>query len=180
MVERKTKETDIKVELNLDVRGENKIETGIGFFDHMLNLMAFWGDMTLNVKCVGDLWIDGHHTVEDVGICIGKAIAQAFGDKKGINRYGSARTPMDECLATVDMDISNRPYLVFNADVKDELVQEFFQALAFNAGITLHINLLYGKNEHHKAECIYKTFGFALKQAVKKSSDTIQSTKGMI
>jgi len=180
MVVRKTKETDIKVEINLDVRGENKINTGIGFFDHMLNSFAFWAGTTLNVECKGDLWIDGHHTIEDVGICIGQALNKALGDKKGIARFGSARVPMDECLATVDIDISNRPYLVFNADVKDELVQEFFQAFAFNAGITLHINLLYGKNEHHKCELIYKTFGMALRQAIQVIGNEVQSTKGAL
>jgi len=123
--------------------------------------------------------VDTHHTIEDVGIVLGKALAEMLGDKADIARYGSARIPMDECLAQVDLDFSNRPYLVFNADVKDEMIEEFFRALAFNAGITLHINLLYGKNEHHKCEAIFKAFGCAVKQAIAPANE-IQSTKGIL
>ena len=187
ILERNTNETKIKVEINLDERSENKIETGIGFFDHMLNLLSFRAGITLNITCKGDLEIDGHHTVEDVGIILGQAVSKALGDKSGIARYGSARLPMDECLAQVDLDISNRPYLVFNADWKNdfiefdaELVEEFFRAFATNAGITLHINILYGKNTHHKIEAIFKAFGASLGQAIKITNQGISSTKGVL
>ena len=195
-LERNTNETKIKIEINLDKKGENAIETGIGFFDHMLNLFAFRAGITLNIACKGDLEVDGHHTVEDVGICLGQAISKALGDKSGIARYGSARLPMDECLAQVDLDISNRPYLVFNAEFGDrrigenekyqvgdfetELVEEFFRAIAVNAGITLHINLLYGKNTHHKIEAIFKAFGIALGQAMRITDEGVSSTKGVL
>jgi len=196
ILERNTGETKIKAMVNLDEQGENKIDTGIGFFDHMLNLLAFRAGITLKIACIGDLEVDGHHTVEDVGICLGQAISKALGDKSGIARYGSARLPMDECLAQVDLDISNRPYLVFNAafdegrigeggkyrvgDFEVELVEEFFRAVAVNAGITLHVNLLYGKNTHHKIEAVFKAFGAALGQAIKVSGNTTPSTKGVM
>ena len=195
-VKRTTGETKIEVEINLDEKGKSKIGTGIGFFDHMLELFAFRAGIKLSVGCEGDLDVDGHHTVEDVGICLGQAISGALGDKSGINRYGSARLPMDECLAQVDLDISNRPYLVFNAafndgrigegakyqagDFETELVEEFFRALVVNAGFTLHINLLYGKNTHHKIESIFKAFGVALSQAVKITDSGVSSTKGVL
>jgi imidazoleglycerol-phosphate dehydratase len=186
--ERTTNETSVKIEINLDKKGESKIATGLGFFDHMLNLFAFRSGMTLNVECQGDLSVDGHHTAEDVGIALGQAISKALGDKSGIARYGSARLPMDECLAQVDLDVSNRPFLVFNAqfpaervgDFEVELTEEFFRATAFNAGITLHVNLVYGKNTHHMIEAIFKAFGAALKQAVMMTSDGVGSTKGVL
>jgi len=185
-LERNTNETQIKLEVNLDEHGSNTISTGIGFFDHMLNLFAFRAGITLSVDCKGDLEVDAHHTVEDVGIALGQAISTALGDKSEIARYGSARVPMDECLAQVDLDICNRPYLVFNAEFQNdfieldaELVEEFFRAVSTNAGMTLHINLLYGKNTHHKIEAIFKAFGMATKQAIAKT-DKIQSTKGVL
>lgn len=173
---RNTKETQITVEIGK----QTKIDTGVGFYDHMIELLAFRSGLLIDVKCKGDLHIDNHHTVEDVGIVLGMALKEMLGDKSGIARYGSARLPMDECLAQVDLDICNRSYLVFNADVKDEMAEEFFRALAFNAGITLHINLLYGKNEHHKCEAIFKAFGCALKQAICKTGEVVTSTKGVI
>jgi imidazoleglycerol-phosphate dehydratase len=187
--ERKTKETVISVEINLDKFTEGKINTGIGFFDHMLNLFAFRAGITLNVKCVGDLQIDGHHTVEDIGIAIGTVLGKALGDKAGITRYGDAFVPMDETLATCAMDISGRPFLVFNAifppeymcgDFEVQLAEEFFRAVATSAGITLHINLNYGKNIHHILEAMFKAFGVALKKAIKIEGNTIPSTKGVL
>jgi len=175
-LERKTKETEIIIKIGEQTR----ISTGVGFYDHMLELLAFRSGLQLDIKARGDLHVDNHHTIEDVGITLGLAIAKMLGDKLGIARYGSARIPMDECLAQVDLDISNRPFLVFNAILKDEMVEEFFRALAFNAGITLHINLLYGKNEHHKCEAIFKAFGCALKQAIEKSGEEVPSTKGVL
>jgi len=173
---RKTNETDITVVIGQ----ETKINTGIGFYDHMLNLLAHHSGLELTINAIGDLEIDTHHTIEDIGITLGQALAEMLGDKKGINRYGSARLPMDESLVQVDIDISGRPFLVFNADIKDEMAEEFFRALAVNAGLTLHINLLYGKNEHHKCEAIFKAFGRALKQAIAIVGNEIPSTKGML
>ncbi|MDR2183676.1 MAG: imidazoleglycerol-phosphate dehydratase, partial [Clostridiales bacterium] len=151
----------------------------VGFYDHMLELFAFRSGLGLEIRAKGDLHIDIHHTIEDVGIVLGRTLAEKLGDKAGIARYGSARIPMDECLAQVDIDISGRPFLVFNADVKDEMLEEFFRAFAFNAGITLHINLLYGKNEHHKCEAVFKAAGHALKQAMTAAGGAT-STKGVI
>ena len=187
--ERKTNETNIKVALDLDTRWPTKISTGIGFFDHMLELFAFRAGMTLEVECQGDLHVDGHHTVEDVGICLGRAIAEALGDKAGIARYGTAWLPMDESLAHVVLDISGRGFLVFNATFpspvvggfETELVEEFFRALACNAGITLHVNLAYGSNTHHIVEAMFKGLGCALGQAIQKTgTDIISSTKGVL
>ena len=172
---RKTNETEVTV-----IIGEKtKIDTRVGFYDHMLELFAFRSGLKLEIHAKGDLHIDTHHTIEDVGIVLGRAMAEMLGDKSGIARYGSARLPMDECLAQVDLDISGRPFLVFNADIKDEMIEEFFRAFVFNAGITLHINLLYGKNEHHKCEAIFKAAGHALKQAMTATGGTT-STKGVI
>lgn len=173
---RNTKETEITIEIGK----QTKIDTGVGFYDHMIELMAFRSGLLIDIKCKGDLHIDNHHSIEDVGIVLGMCLKEMLGDKSGIARYGSARLPMDECLAQVDLDISNRPYIVFNAEVKDEMVEEFFRALAFNAGFTLHINLLYGKNEHHKCEAIFKSFGVALKMAIAKADGEVTSTKGVI
>lgn len=188
--ERETKETDIMVEINLDGEGKCSIDTGIGFFDHMLNLMAVHGAMDLKVKAKGDLYVDCHHTVEDVGITLGACIKEALGDKVGIKRYGTAYTPMDESLAFVSLDISGRHYLVFDGDftvdrvgdLDTEMVEEFFRALAFNAGITLHIKIMYGKNNHHKIEGIFKAFGRALKEAmtIDENIKGVMSTKGVL
>lgn len=187
---RTTKETSIEVSLNLDGKGAGNISTGIGFFDHMLNLFTAHGRMDTNIKANGDLDVDSHHTVEDVGIVIGNCIKKALGDKKGINRYGTAYVPMDEALAFVSLDISGRAFLVFDAEFtvdllggfQTEMVEEFFRAVAFNAGITLHIKVMYGKNNHHMIEAIFKAFGRALNQAVTidPTIEGIMSTKGIL
>lgn len=189
-LERQTGETKIAVTLFLDGKGATQINTGIGFFDHMLTLLGKHGFLDLNVQAEGDLYVDAHHTVEDCGIVLGSAIKEALGDKQGINRYGNAFVPMDESLAHVSLDLSNRPYLVFNADLPKvtlgnfdlELVEEFFQAVAVNAGITLHINLMYGSNTHHMVEAIFKAFAWALKIAVEKNENIqgVLSTKGVL
>ncbi len=187
-IERNTKETKINLNVNLDEKGTNNLNTGIGFLDHMLDLFAFRAGITLNIKCDGDLIIDGHHSVEDIGIALGLALKEALGDKKGIQRYGSSRCPMDETLVQVDLDLANRAFLVFNADFRSkkvgefetELTEEFFRAVAFNSGMTLHINLLYGRNTHHKIEAIFKAFGMALKEAIAITSNDIPSTKGVL
>ncbi len=186
---RKTKETDIKVSLDLDGGGNIGINTGIGFFDHMLNSFAVHGGFDLMVSCMGDLNVDGHHSVEDVGICLGKAFNDALGDKSGIMRFGSAFMPMDEALAFCALDISNRPFLVFNAEFSNEkigdydscLTEEFMRAFAFNAGITMHLKAEYGKNDHHITEALFKSLAYALKQAVKPNSDgSAVSAKGAL
>ncbi len=187
VIERKTKETDIKLRLDLD-GGEVSISTGIGFFDHMLTALAVHGGIGLSVEAVGDLFVDSHHTVEDTGIVLGQAFAEALGDKSGIMRYGSASIPMDESLADCSLDISGRPYLVFNADFDSDkigdfdtqLAEEFFRAFAFNAGITMHINLRYGSNDHHKCEAVFKSVAHALKTAVSKNGYGVLSTKGVL
>lgn len=188
---RKTKETDISIQVKLDENLESKINTGIGFFNHMLELFAFHSGIYLSIDCKGDIQVDGHHSVEDIGILLGKAIKEALGDKKGINRYGDVFLPMDETLAHCSLDISGRPYLVFNVeftservgDFETELTEEFFRAIAVNSGMTLHFNLEYGKNTHHIIEALFKSFGRALKQAItinKKNKDKILSSKGVI
>lgn len=185
-IERKTKETDITAILTLDGRGENSIDTGIGFFDHMLTAFSVHSGISIQLTVVGDLNVDAHHTVEDTGIVIGKALANALEMSK-IARYGNASIPMDECLANCCLDISARPFLVFNAEFSDSktgdfdtcLTEEFFRAIATNAGITLHINVLYGKNDHHKIEAIFKAFAHALKTAITEIN-TILSTKGIL
>lgn len=174
-VERRTKETDIAVEINLDGSGKYSINTSIPFLDHMLSLMCRHGLFDAKLKAKGDLEIDYHHTVEDVGIVLGKAIKQALGDMKGISRYGQASVPMDEALASVSLDISGRPYLVYKVEfpkkskLKDfdpDLIEDFLQAFVSNSGITLHVNILYGRNTHHIIEAIFKGLGRALRQAV--------------
>lgn len=187
-IDRKTKETDIKISLNLDNSEKISISTGIGFFDHMLNSFAVHSGIGIVLEAVGDLLVDSHHTVEDTGIVLGKAFAQALKDKAGINRYGFASIPMDESLAEASVDVSGRPFLVFNADFSDDRIgdfdtqvaEEFFRAFAVNAGITLHINLRYGKNDHHKCEAIFKAVAHAVKQAVAVSGDGVLSTKGVL
>ncbi len=174
-VERRTKETDIAVEINLDGSGKYSINTSIPFLDHMLSLMCRHGLFDAKLKAKGDIEIDYHHTVEDVGIVLGKAIKQALGDMKGISRYGQASVPMDEALASVNLDISGRPYLVYKVEfpkkskLKDfdpDLIEDFLQAFVSNSSITLHINVLYGRNTHHIIEAIFKGLGRALRQAV--------------
>ena len=173
---RKTNETEVTVEFG----NQTKIDTGVGFYNHMLELFAFRSGLKLEIRATGDMEVDAHHTIEDVGITLGLAVSEMLGEKKGIARYGSARIPMDECLAQVDVDISGRPYLVFNADIEDDMMEEFFRAVAFNAKITLHINLLYGKNKHHKCESIFKAFGSAFGQAIKAAGEGVPSTKGVL
>lgn len=188
-VSRRTKETDIQIKVVLDGEGRAEISTGIGFFDHMLTALSVHSGISMNIKVTGDLHVDGHHTVEDTGIALGQALAQALGDKSGIKRYGTSYIPMDESLSMTSLDISNRPFLVFNAEFTNQscggydlcLTEEFFRAFAFNAGITLHINLLYGSNDHHKCEAIYKSAAHALKEAVSvvENGKTL-STKGVL
>lgn len=186
-ITRKTKETDITVLLKID-GGEVKINTGIGFLDHMLTALGVHGGFGLTLEAKGDLYVDGHHTAEDVGIVLGKAFCEALGDKGGILRYGSAFIPMDEVLGFCAVDISGRPFLVFNAEFVNEkigeletcLIEEFMRAFAFNAGITLHLRCEYGKNDHHKAEALFKALAYALKTAVKPNSGEIVSTKGVL
>lgn len=187
---RETKETSIEVKLDLDGEGKCSINTGVGFFDHMLNLMGAHGFLNLDIHAKGDLYIDSHHTVEDVGIILGTCVKEALGDKKGIKRYSTVFLPMDEALATISMDISNRPYLVFDANFtvdnlgnfETEMTEEFFRAFAYNAGITLHARVLYGKNNHHMIEALFKALGRALNEAcsIDERVKGVMSTKGML
>lgn len=189
-VQRKTKETDIEIELNIDGRGISKIDTGIGFLNHMLDLMTKHGFMDIKLKCTGDTYVDYHHTVEDIGISLGKAFKEAVGDKKGITRYATVFTPMDEALSMISLDVSGRAFLQFNVNFEKEmvgnfdteLVEEFFRAFAFNAEVTLHINLEYGKNTHHIIESIFKGFGRAIDKAtgIQDRIDGVLSTKGIL
>jgi len=189
-IERKTKETSIKLEVNLDGKGNYKIDTGIPFFDHMLSLLSKHALIDLNIKASGDIEVDMHHEVEDVGISLGKALNKALWKKEGIRRYGAFFVPMDESLCLACVDISGRGYLVFNAEVKKkigsgfnlELAEEFFKALAYNAGITLHINIIYGKNLHHIIESVFKTVGHVLGEAIQidKRIKGVLSTKGRL
>lgn len=189
---RETKETSVDLTIDLDGKGRTDITTGIGFFDHMLNLFGAHGRFDLVVNCDGDIQVDGHHTVEDIGIALGQAVSKALGDKRGITRYGTFFLPMDETLAMVSLDISGRPYLVYDAggdmapmigQYDTELTEEFLRAFAFNAGITLHVKIMYGTNSHHKVEAIFKALGRALHQAVainKETANEIPSTKGLL
>ncbi len=185
--QRKTKETDITIRLSLD-GGNVEISTGIGFFDHMLNSFAVHGGFGLQVEAAGDLLVDCHHTIEDVGIVLGKAFAEAIGDKSGIARFGSFTVPMDEALASAVVDISGRPFLVFQADFQQErlgdydtcMTEEFMRAFSMNAGITLHTRVEYGTNAHHETEAMFKAVAHALCLAVGKTSVGILSTKGSL
>jgi imidazoleglycerol-phosphate dehydratase len=190
-IKRKTKETDIELSVNLDGTGVANIATGIGFFDHMLDLLARHSRIDLTVKAVGDLHIDYHHTTEDTGIALGQAVRQALGNMAGITRYAGVHMPMDETLTRVVIDISGRPFLVFKADFPrdkigefdTELVREWFQAFAINAGVTLHVETLYGDNSHHIAESCFKGLARALRTAVAidpKAVGEIPSTKGSL
>lgn len=187
-MKRDTKETQIEIKIEIDGKKENSINTGVGFFDHMLNLFAFHGGMYLEVNAKGDLEVCDHHLVEDVGILLGKAYLEALGDKKGIRRYGTSYVPMDEALAFVTLDISGRSFLVFEGEFKrdsigefsTEMVKEFFRAFAFNAGITLHGKVLYGENDHHKIEGLFKALGRALREASEIVGTELPSTKGVI
>lgn len=188
---RKTSETDITVEIDLDGTGTRDIATGIGFFDHMLDQLARHSLIDMTVRASGDLHIDGHHTVEDVGIALGQALKQALGDKTGIVRYGSSDLPMDGTLSRVALDVSGRAFLVWRVTFTSprigsfdtELVREFFQAFAANAGITLHAECAYGDNNHHVAESLFKALARALRQALERdprAGDAIPSTKGVL
>ena len=189
-VQRKTKETAVVLKLDLDGKGEHSILTGIPFFDHMLSLLAYHSRLNLSLKAKGDIAVDAHHTVEDVGICLGDGIRSALGDAKGIRRYGMAMIPMDETLVSVALDFSMRPWLVFQVKLRKskigtfdtELVEEFFKAFSTHAKMTLHINLLYGKNSHHMVEAVFKGFGRALREAVSfdDRASQIPSTKGVL
>ena len=190
-IERKTAETDNLVEVNLDGTGEYTVSTGIGFLDHMVEQFARHSAIDLVCKVAGDLHVDQHHTTEDSAIAIGQAIHQALGDKRGITRYGAAYSPMDETLARVALDISGRPFLVWKAaftqprlgEFDTELIEHWFHSIAQAAGITLHVELLYGQNNHHVCEAIYKGFARAMRQAVSidaRKADAVPSTKGML
>ena len=183
-ISRETKETSIQARLNLG-GGEVRVDTGIGFLDHMLHAMALYAGFGLDLTARGDLNVDGHHTVEDTGIVLGQAIREALGDKRGIRRFGSAYVPMDEALAFTSLDFSGRAFLVFDADMPQErigdydscLTEEFMRALAFNGGITLHQRGVYGKNAHHITEALFKSLGLAMKDAVRVEGQEVTSTK---
>ena len=189
-VSRESRETKISLTLNLDGAGKTDIRTGIGFFDHMLDAMCRFGLFDLTLRCEGDLRVDGHHTVEDVGIVLGRALREALGDRAGIRRAGSAWLPMDEALAFCALDISGRPYLAFDAAFAapmvgaydTQLTEEFFRAMAGNAGLTLHLRLAAGKNDHHKIEALFKAFGLAMRDAAALDPriQGVLSTKGML
>jgi imidazoleglycerol-phosphate dehydratase len=189
-VMRKTKETDIFLKMDLDGSGKHSVRTGIPFFDHMLSLLVYHSRMDLFLKAKGDIGVDGHHTVEDVGICLGDGLKKALGEAKGIGRYGMAMVPMDETLASVALDLSMRPCLVYNVKLKRskigtfdlEVVEEFLKAFCNHARMTLHINLLYGRNSHHMVEAVFKGLGRALREAVSLDERAmgVPSTKGML
>ena len=190
-ISRKTKETDITVKVNLDGNGTYEIDTGVGFFDHMLSALSKHSGINMDIKCKGDLEVDAHHSVEDVGIVLGQAVCKALGDKVGIRRFGSCAVPMDEALGKAIIDISGRPFIVFDAEfsgdkcgeMDTQLFEEFFRSFAFNAGITLHISAPYGANDHHKAEAMFKALARALRQATEidpRFADQVVSTKGSL
>ena len=190
-ITRKTAETDISVEINLDGTGVYDNQTGVGFFDHMLDQLARHALIDMTVRATGDLHIDDHHTVEDTGIALGQALAKALGDKRGIRRYGACLLPMDDAQVRAALDLSARPYLVWNVEMPTakigafdtELVREFFQAFATHGGITLHVDMLHGINSHHIAEAAFKAVARALREAVEtnpRKSDAIPSTKGAL
>lgn len=191
-ITRKTKETDIKLHINLDGTGKSDIKTGVAFLDHMLDQIARHGLFDLTISCDGDLDIDAHHTVEDTALALGEAIKTALGDKRGIVRYGHAYVPMDECLSRVALDLSNRPYCIWNVKftidrlgevMETELFGHFFQALSQTAGMTLHCENLYGENNHHIIESVFKAFARALRTATEidaRAADQLPSTKGAL
>ena len=189
-IERKTRETLVRVKLNLDGEGTSETNTGIDFLDHMLDQLAFHGLMDLEVSCEGDLRIDSHHTTEDIGIALGQALKEALGEQKGIRLYGHAYIPMDEALLRVVLDCSGRPDFVFNGefgrynlgDLDTQMIPHFFKSLAFNCGLTLHLSILYGSNDHHKCEGLFKAFARALSDAVTLDPRRmgVSSTKGTL
>lgn len=188
-IKRTTKETDISLTLQLDGSGQITVKTGYGMADHLLTLVAFWAGFDLSINCAGDLDIDAHHTVEDIGLCLGQALLESLGDRKGIRRVGFAKVPMDEALADVAIDLSGRSYCVYNGDEllppvfageEKDLWREFFKSFAAGANMNLHINYLYGKNGHHLLESAGKGLGLALRDAVRIVSDAVTSTKGRL
>ena len=186
-ISRETRETKIQLSLDLDGTGKRSVDTGIGFFNHMLELFSVHAGVDLAVRCVGDTDVDFHHSVEDVGICLGQAFRQALGDKRGIARFADRVVPMDECAAMVALDISGRPFLNFEdklsgkvGEFDAELVEEFFCAFSFNAGVNLYIRLLKGGNMHHEAEAIFKAFAKCVQDAVRIVSDEVPSSKGVL
>ncbi len=188
-VDRETKETSVSLDLNLDGRGIPDVDTGVGFFDHMLSHAARHGSLDLRVHAKGDLQVDEHHLVEDVGICLGKALLEALGEKRGIERFGAAYVTMDEAMARTVVDLSGRSFLVFHAAFSREMingfplemVKEFFQAVAREGRMNLHVALLYGENAHHQVEAVFKSFGRALREAVAMTGDNaVPSTKGVL
>lgn len=186
-ITRETRETKIQLSLDLDGTGKRSVDTGIGFFNHMLELFSVHAGVDLAVRCVGDTDVDFHHSVEDVGICLGQAFRQALGDKRGIARFADRVVPMDECAAMVALDISGRPFLNFEdklsgkvGEFDAELVEEFFRAFSFNAGVNLYIRLLKGGNMHHEAEAIFKAFAKCVQDAVRIVSDEVPSSKGVL
>lgn len=189
-ISRKTKETDIRLSMNLDGSGKIELSTGVGFFDHMLDALCRFAQIDLALTCKGDLYVDEHHTIEDVGICLGKAIRDGLGDRAGIRRVGSAWMPMDEALAFAAIDVSGRPYLAFTAefatlrcgDMGTQMAEEFFRALTVNAGLTVHLNVAAGRNDHHKMEALFKAFGLALRDAIRVDTNIVGvlSTKGTL
>lgn len=188
LVNRTTKETNIRLTLNLDGQGKAKVDTGIGFADHMLTLFAFWGGFDLELSCKGDLVIDSHHSLEDIGLCLGQALVEALDDKQGICRVASAKVPMDEALAEVVVDLSGRPYIVYDDTLLPALIagdekdvwREFFKSFAFKAGMNLHVKYEYGQNGHHLLEAAFKGLGLALAQAVVIGRKGVSSTKGSL
>ena len=189
-ISRCTKETNIALQLNLDGSGKTELSTGVSFFDHMLDALSRFALLDLTISCQGDTHVDAHHTVEDVGICLGKALREALGDRAGIRRAGSAYLPMDESLAFCALDISGRPYLAVSAEFTSpmvgafdtQLAEEFFRAVAVNAGLTLHLKVLEGRNDHHKLEALFKAFGLALRDAASLDPRVVGvlSTKGTL
>jgi imidazoleglycerol-phosphate dehydratase len=189
-VKRRTKETEVFLKMDLDGSGKHSIQTGIPFFDHMLSLFSYHSRVDLSIRAKGDIGVDAHHTVEDVGICLGDGLKKALGEAKGIERYGMAMVPMDETLASVALDLSMRPCLVYHMKLKRskigtfdlELVEEFLKAFCNHGRITLHINLLYGKNSHHMVEAVFKGLGRALREAVSldERATEVPSTKGVL
>lgn len=187
-INRKTNETNTILDIDLDGEGISNIQTNIGFFNHMIDLLAFHSNININLNADGDIDVCDHHLIEDVGIALGKCMNEALGERRGIKRYGTFFLPMDEALVMVSVDISGRSYLHFEGEFKrenigdfsTEMVKEFFRAVAFNAGITLHIRVLYGENDHHKIEGIFKAFGRALKEAITIEGNSIPSSKGVL
>ena len=187
-ISRKTNETNINLKINLDGNGTSVVKTEVGFLNHMISLLAFHSNIDIELDSKGDIEVCDHHLIEDIGIALGRSINEALGEKKGIKRYGTFFLPMDESLVMVSLDISGRSYLHFEAGFKresignfsTEMVKEFFRAVAFNAGITLHIKVLYGENDHHKIEGIFKCVGRALKEAINIEGNIIPSSKGII